>query len=69
MSDERTLGEHGARLDAIERDLQEIQQDIRYIREALAQAQGGWKFLMAFGGFIAAVSGGVTWLASHFTPK
>lgn len=52
---QRTLGEHGARLVAVERDVSEISRDVKAIRETLAQARGGWKTLMLVGGAAGAV--------------
>ncbi len=61
MSDDgtqRTIGEHGGRLAALERDMAEIKRDTKAIRETLAQARGGWKTLMLVAG-VAGAAGAV----------
>lgn len=52
---QRTLGEHGARIDTLEGNLRSIAADVREIRDTLAQARGGWKTLMLVGGAAGAV--------------
>ena len=52
---DRDIGEHGARLDMIEKDLSSIKVDVREIRDALVSAKGGWKMLMAAGALAGAV--------------
>lgn len=52
---DRDLGNHDARLQAIERDLQSMQLDLREIRDTLKEAKGGWRALMLVGG----VAGGL----------
>lgn len=62
MSDERTLGEHGARITAVEGDIKEIKADVKTILEQLNQAKGGWKTLM----LVAGVAGTMGALAAKF---
>lgn len=52
---QRTLGEHGARLLAVERDVAEIGRDVKAIRDTLAQARGGWKTLLLVAGAAGAM--------------
>lgn len=66
---ERTLGEHGARLDALERDISEIKGDVKTLLSQVAEARGGWKGMMALAGFAASIGSGLTWLAQHLWPK
>ena len=54
---ERTLGEHGARLTAVEEDIHEIKADVKTILKQMAEAQGGWKMLMMVGGASATIGG------------
>ena len=47
---QRTIGEHGGRLSALERDIGDIKTDLREVRDLLAQAKGGWKTLLLVAG-------------------
>ncbi len=60
MSDERTIGEHSARLDALEDGIREIRADVKQVLAQMAAAQGGWKTLLMLGGFSAAVGSLIT---------
>ena len=57
MSDERTLGEHGARIDAVENDLREIKADVKQVLAQMAEAKGGWRMFMMVGGISATIGG------------
>jgi hypothetical protein len=57
VSDERTIGQHGARLDALERDIEEIKADVKQVLQQMAEAKGGWRLLMLVGGMSATVGG------------
>jgi hypothetical protein len=63
---QRTLGEHGARLDNVECALQEMRADIKTILGHVERARGGWKtflFLTGSGGGVgAAIASAVYWL-------
>ena len=52
---DRTLGEHGARLDAVERDIAEIKSDVKKILAQVNEARGGWRLMMTLGSASAAV--------------
>ncbi len=62
---ERTLGEHGARLTAVEDDIAEIKADVKTVLRQMAEAQGGWKVLMLVGGASATIGG----LLATYLPK
>lgn len=62
---ERTLGEHGARLTAVEDDIAEIKADVKMVLKQMAEAQGGWKMLMMVGGASATLGG----LLATYLPK
>ena len=63
---QRNLGKHEAQIEALDRDIREMREDMRRIfekleaiNETLSEAKGGWKTLMwvagasaAFGGFV-----------------
>ena len=40
-------------------------QDIHTIKEAITEAKGGWKTLVALGTIASALGGVVTWMLSH----
>lgn len=59
---QRDLGRHDARLDSMEKDLQDVREQLEkicerldVINQTLTTAAGGWKTLMLVGGMIAAV--------------
>ena len=50
MTNEHEIGEHGARLVALENDMSELKGDVKLILQELDTAKGGWKTLMLVGG-------------------
>lgn len=65
---QRDLGRHDARLDAMEKDLQEMKdqltrmvEQMSKINETLSTAKGGWKTLMLIGGAIATAFHFIGW--------
>ena len=65
MADERTLGEHGARLDALERQIEKIDHNVEVLLQQVAEARGSWKGMMALAGFASAIGAGGTWVVEH----
>jgi chromosome condensin MukBEF ATPase and DNA-binding subunit MukB len=62
---DRELGEMSARLTVLEREMKEIRNDIKWMRDQVQQTKGGWKtvaFLISTSGVAGAV---VTWIAQH----
>lgn len=66
---QRDLGRHDARLDAMEKDLQEMKDQLKAmvdqmaaINTTLSTARGGWKTLMLVGGAAAAALHILTWI-------
>lgn len=66
---QRDLGRHDARLDAMEKDLQEMKDQLKAmvdqmaaINTTLSTARGGWKTLMLVGGAAAAAFHILTWI-------
>lgn len=47
---QRTIGEHGGRLSALESRIERIDGKLDAIVETLAQAKGGWKTLLLVAG-------------------
>ncbi len=62
---ERTLGQHEARLDAVEGDIAEIKTDVKLVLAQMAEARGGWKTLLMIGGASATLGG----LVATYLPK
>ena len=61
MSDnvDRELGEVSARLKTLEREMGEIREDIRWMRDQVQQTKGGWRtvaFLISTSGILGAVA-------------
>lgn len=54
----RDIGRHDAQIETLQADMAEMKKDVHEIKLMLAQAKGGWKTLMAVGGF-AAVMGSI----------
>lgn len=66
---QRDLGRHDARLDAMEKDLQEMKDQMALmvnqlskVNETLSTAKGGWKTLLLVGGAIATAIHFIGWL-------
>jgi len=64
MSTEKELGHLGGRMDAVEKDLDEIKTDVRQIRDAVLSVKGGWKTIV----LIASVSAAVGALGAKIVP-
>ena len=69
MSNEREIGEHGARLGALEGDMTELKTDVKQILAEMHKAKGGWRTLMLVGGMAGAVGALVGKLLPFFTLK
>lgn len=58
--DAREFGKLEARLDTLEREMREMRGDMKYVRDAISQAKGGWKsiaWIIAVSGVFGAVTG------------
>lgn len=58
--DEREFGQLEARLETLEREMKEMRADMRYVRDAISTAKGGWKtmaWVIAVSGIAGAISG------------
>ena len=64
VSNEREIGEHGARLVALEGDMTELKSDVKLILSEIHTAKGGWKTLM----LVAGVAGSVGAFVGKFLP-
>ena len=54
-----------ADMDRLVADMDAIKQTLDAINETLATAKGGWKTLMAVGGFCTVLGGVVAWVLEH----
>ncbi len=61
---QRTLGDHNARIDAMEEELRELRRDMREVLTMLHEAKGGYKTLM----LAAGVAGSVGAVIGKFLP-
>lgn len=70
MSD-REMGEHDARLKALEQQVAELRADVKSILSVLNEARGGWKTLMLVGGIAGMMGATVAKIAGAllFVPK
>ena len=63
---ERTLGEHSAKIDTLQREMLTIQIDLKQILLTLSEARGGWRALMLVAGIAGAIGSVLTWFALYF---
>lgn len=60
------IGRHDAKIEALEREVHALREDVADIKRMLSEAKGGWRMLMMVGGFSAAIGAGaaklLTWL-------
>jgi hypothetical protein len=73
MSIERELAVHEteikhlqADMDKLVQDMEDIKKTLNSINSTLAEARGGWKFLMMFGGAAGTVGGLITWFIDRW---
>jgi|TARA_R100000455_G_C6262320_1_gene117620 chromosome condensin MukBEF ATPase and DNA-binding subunit MukB len=62
---DREIGEVSARLTALERDMAELRDDIKWMRDQVQQSKGGWRtiaFLISASGILGAFA---TLLSQH----
>lgn len=53
------LGEHEARLDNLDKSVEEIRGDVKRVLAHLERAKGSWKVIVAIGGLTTAVIEGI----------
>jgi hypothetical protein len=51
----RDIGRHDAQIETLQADMVLVKNDVHEIKMMLAEAKGGWRTLMAVGGFAAFV--------------
>lgn len=56
-------------MDKLVEDMEEIKQSIQSIQKTLSEAKGGWKTLMAIGGFVSILTGVAGFIAGHWSGK
>jgi chromosome condensin MukBEF ATPase and DNA-binding subunit MukB len=54
---DRDLGNHDARLEALERDIAAMRHDVREVRDLMVTAKGGWKAIALIAGISSVVGG------------
>ena len=55
MSIERELGRVQARMNAVEKDLDQIKTDLRQIRDVVISVKGGWRMILLMTSISAAI--------------
>jgi hypothetical protein len=64
MSDlNQDMGSVKAQLEFLNREMKELKNDVRCIRDDFAQVKGGWRTLI---GVAALLGAGVSWVGNHF---
>ena len=61
MTVDKTLGDYGARIVALEKNQTEIHDDVKAIRSTLDEAKGGWRIIL----FAATSAGALASLVAH----
>jgi prefoldin subunit 5 len=56
-------------MDKMVREMQEIKLAIQAINKTLSEAKGGWKILMAIGGFVSVLTGVAGFIAGYWGNK
>jgi len=56
-------------MDKMVREMQEIKLAIQGIQKTLSEAKGGWKTLLAIGGFVSFITGVVGFVAGYWGQK
>jgi prefoldin subunit 5 len=56
-------------MDKMVKEMQEIKLAIQAINKTLSEAKGGWKTLMAIGGFVSVLTGIAGFIAGHWGSK
>lgn len=69
MDERRAFGQLEGKVDMLEIDMRELKSDIKFIRDTLAEAKGGWKTMIAIGAFAASIGSFVTWAITTFWKK
>ncbi len=65
VSLEREVGDLRGTVDALERAVYVMQDDVRAIRSAVDQAAGSWKLLLGLAAISSAFGGFATWLVGQ----
>jgi len=59
----RDIGRHDAEIEALQKEIAELRQEIKQISKILHEARGGWRTLMLLGGAAGAVGATIAKLA------
>ena len=68
---ERLLGEYGAQISQLQREVVAMEVDLKIVLRTLDEARGGWKAMVQLGVISGAIGAVLGWLAHFFgfTPK
>lgn len=59
----RDIGRHDAEIEALQKEISELRQEIKQISKILNEARGGWRTMMLLGGAAGAVGAAIAKLA------
>jgi len=59
----RDIGRHDAEIEALQKEIAELRQEIKQISKILNEARGGWRTMMLLGGAAGAVGAAIAKLA------
>ena len=62
---ERLLGEYGAKIEALQREMVAMEVDLKIILATLSEVRGGWKTLVQLGVISGAIGAFLGWLAHY----
>jgi len=55
----RDIGRHDAQIDNLQRQMEQVLEELHQIKETLSEAKGGWRMLMLVGGASATMGAGL----------
>jgi hypothetical protein len=69
MSSEREIGELCARVDALEKTVERMDEKLTEVRDTLLRAEGSWRFMLGLFGFGVALGGLIAALGVWLWPR
>lgn len=66
---QRDLGRLEGKVEAMEKTLEAMNEQLATLNAYMAETRGGWKTLLALAGFASAVGSAITWAVTTFAKK
>lgn len=63
--DAKDIGRLEGRMDALEKDVSEIRQDVKQLLQALSIGKGAWLLLMKLGAVVVVIGSVLAWIVDH----